>query len=333
MVSIQDKVNAADNVALGNVDTEVRFTPTVYYLPATSACYANAPYLQRYWHITPANNSQANVRLYFTTAELTYLTYRTTLGATRLLDVATEIKVLKYPSGIVGVGACQEMTHTVVSWNPSAASPFTSTAGVIGVEFPVSSFSAFVIVPTTITLLSTQVTSFDAQLNNRKTVDVSWATALEENMNHYVVERSKDGFSFEEIGRTPARNNVSNAYTFEDKNPQIGFNYYRVRGVDNSQAYSLTDTRAVELKGAAILDVFPNPTNNELNVRLFSNNQTDVQMQVIDALGRVLIEQNVTKNAGQEQFQLNTSRLSAGMYILRLTDTAGNLQQVRFVKE
>ncbi len=332
IASIQDKRNAADVDSLKNTLVEVFFDASVQRLPTSSACYPNSPYLQRYWRIEPENNVAANVRLYFTQTELNNLAGQT--FSYWGLNPATEIMVLKYSSGTVGVGPCVVVPHTVVGWNAATSRPFTTTSGVIGVEFSVTSFSAFVIVPTPVALLSLNLNSFDANLLTNKTVDVQWNTSNEENMSHFVVEKSIDGANFTAIGEAVALNgNTAHEYHFIDNQPFIGSNYYQLRMVAMDGSISYSAIKEITLNGASILDVYPNPAKEQLNIRLNSINAAEATICVIDNLGRIVLTQQNDLANGLNTISLNTDNLPSGVYFIRIQDNFGNTRQSRFVIE
>lgn len=79
------------------------------------------------------------------------------------------------------------------------------------------------------------------------------------------------------------------------------------------------------------LEVFPNPTSDQLNVRFGLAETTTIQADVFDLLGRRVITQRPGQLAsGTQQFTLPTADLAAGIYHLRLTDGTAQ-QQVKFV--
>ena len=73
------------------------------------------------------------------------------------------------------------------------------------------------------------------------------------------------------------------------------------------------------------LNVFPNPTNGEVNVSMPENMMVDVQ--IFDAQGKLVAEQaNVTNNG-----KLNISNVTPGVYMVRLT-AENAVQTFRVVK-
>lgn len=89
--------------------------------------------------------------------------------------------------------------------------------------------------------------------------------------------------------------------------------------VDNINIEDLTVVAAEEVAEEVFsFQVFPNPARDVLNVALdFKQNQSEVQLQLTDVLGRV-IEQRRLQNVQQEQIQWSVSDLEPGVYLLNL---------------
>jgi hypothetical protein len=305
----------------------------------TSACYPDVVYLRRWWRITPQNNVGAKVRLYFTEQELQELANNTwlwngSISSTRNLYPDSEIMVLKYSSGTVGVGPCQVVPHTLVTWNAATSAPFTSTTGNIGIEFEVSSFSAFVIVPIEDVILASQLLDFDAQLNSNKQVDLTWSIENGEDLAHIVVQRAVNNANFTTIGEVAAvAQNALTNYLSLDANPQNGTNYYRLQLVDNQGNTTYSEVRAVSLQNATNFDLFPNPATSEVQIRSFSQAGNSINITVIDALGRTVISEIITPTAGNYTHTLPIQSLAPAVYMLRLEEADGSVRTARFVKK
>lgn len=83
------------------------------------------------------------------------------------------------------------------------------------------------------TLLPVELTSFDA-ISVENEVHLSWVTLTERNNDHFVVEKSKDGKSFQFVQDVDGAGNsveIKN-YNVEDKAPYSGISYYRLRQID-----------------------------------------------------------------------------------------------------
>ncbi|HLV46399.1 MAG TPA: T9SS type A sorting domain-containing protein [Flavobacterium sp.] len=79
------------------------------------------------------------------------------------------------------------------------------------------------------------------------------------------------------------------------------------------------------------LKLFPNPTNDVLNVSLNMKTSESVNFTVINSIGQEVMNVNETLNEGNQQTSLNVSNLASGVYILNIHTEGGSTQR-KFVK-
>ncbi|MFK7756266.1 MAG: FG-GAP-like repeat-containing protein [Flavobacteriales bacterium] len=88
-----------------------------------------------------------------------------------------------------------------------------------------------------------------------------------------------------------------------------------------------------EIEGAFGLEMFPNPAVDVLTVNFNSNNVTKLNLDVLNALGQVVISQEVTANGSTDQrVELNVNNLEAGVYTVRINGDKSEISQ-SFVKK
>lgn len=123
--------------------------------------------------------------------------------------------------------------------------------------------------------------------------------------------------------------------TMANANTMVEFvntsNYGNNIYVDNIQL-----TNAVDVPQVAISDVIslaPNPARDMTEISLSLNEATTVQVQVYDAVGRVVNTLSQQLGAGVQQIQLNTADLATGLYNVRIS-AAGTMvvKQLSVVK-
>lgn len=147
---------------------------------------------------------------------------------------------------------------------------------------------------------------------------LEWQTATERNNSHFEIERSVDGTVFEKIGEVAGKGTsveVSN-YTFEDKAPLSGVNYYRLRQVDFDGAFEYSAVRSVVFGSTKKVTVFPAPAAAVMTVQLDEAFKNDAQWQITDMAGRVVAEGVFV--AEQNQLDIPVNALSEGVYVLRI---------------
>lgn len=126
---------------------------------------------------------------------------------------------------------------------------------------------------------------------------------MENDGGYQVLSLSKDGFTLA-IG----------AATFDGKN---GANTGRVRVFEHANTTDIKDVQ----EG---FKIYPNPTNGILNVEM-SQVQEGAEIQILDALGKVVLSKSLTNNT------LDVSFLNCGVYYLQIKIDNGVSTQ-RFMK-
>ena len=156
--------------------------------------------------------------------------------------------------------------------------------------------------------LPVELAGFQAQLTDKGQVDLSWQTLRETNNDHFVVERSKDGRTFSEVGVVagPRESRTEQAYTFRDQRPLPGQNFYRLRQVD--QDGTTTFSRVIPIEVNKGLTLYPNPTKDQLSLAGFTGGRVDIY----DSRGRRLLGKNLPKDGA-----LDVTELAPGRYLLR----------------
>ena len=96
---------------------------------------------------------------------------------------------------------------------------------------------------------------------------------------------------------------------------------------DNMGKYTSTQTATTGLVPAVNAKVYPNPTQNVLNVGTVGFDMENLHIQMMDYTGRVI----QSLEANSPTLQIQTSDLQAGTYILLITDGSQSLVQ-KFVK-
>ncbi|MEO7081141.1 MAG: T9SS type A sorting domain-containing protein, partial [Flavobacteriales bacterium] len=178
---------------------------------------------------------------------------------------------------------------------------------------------------------------FLAAQQRENVVDLTWATATEKNSSEFIVERSTNAFDFTPIGKVAASGDSQYRidYAFTDQNPLGGVNYYRLQLVDRDGSTETSNAVAVMFTGdGSRVLAWPNPTRDRLNVGADLRGQNMVQVQVVDALGRLILRSEVLVESGQDRVEVDTQRLAAGSYMVHLSGSTGMpIGTAHFVKE
>jgi hypothetical protein len=172
-------------------------------------------------------------------------------------------------------------------------------------------------------VLPINLISFDGKLNGTK-VDLTWSTSAEINTSHFDVERSTTGSAFKKIVSVNAQglSNTATNYGEVDFNPEIGFNYYRLRIVDKDSKfiYSNIINIKTDAKIETITSIKPNPFMDKVDVNISLYKNTLVQISLLDVGGKKVYQNEVRGVKGVNKITLNDlGQLPKGTYILKLT--------------
>lgn len=173
--------------------------------------------------------------------------------------------------------------------------------------------------------------SVSADERNQGSAYLEWSTAEEVNNEGFEVERSRNGRTWEQIGFEEASTRTTNQHNYEyiDLNPNEGINYYRLKQVDYDGAYEYSVVRSINLKGdESTFEVFPNPSyDGFLNLEIEKETAENLDLIIMDLSGRKVYSQKAIADRGINQISLNTSDLSPGTYVIKLSSKNRQLQQ------
>ncbi len=135
---------------------------------------------------------------------------------------------------------------------------------------------------------------------------LSWQTASEQNSDHFTVEHSTDGKKFTQLGQVKSMGtgNAMQNYSWTDKNPATGINYYRLKQVDNDGQFTYSKIISVIYEPNAI-SFYPNPAKKSI-----SFNRKVKEVTIYDMQGKEVINlKNVTSG-------IDISTLKTGVYVV-----------------
>jgi hypothetical protein len=253
----------------------------------------SGPTLNLYGNSTVALANQNSV--YYNWADYNYAS--TSTAATK-----------SYSSSGVTINCGTGYTHSCS--NPSVYGPATlSAAGVVaGTTLPIV------------------LTGFSAVLNNNHTVTLDWNTQDEVNFSHFVIERSADGETWDEIGTVASTGNgeIETAYTYVDEQPLSGTNFYRLTEVNLDNSYVYSQVVVVRMTTTlAQISLFPNPATNYVNVSLGGNTPSMVTVLLTSAAGQRLAEKQATGGGGTI-VTIPVENVASGLYIITVISADGS---------
>ncbi len=285
-----------------------------YYTTTTDRTDAQGVhYLGRNFGITvgvqPAVGTPALVRLYYTDAEMTNLQNFDPSASN------ANVNVTHVPGGSC-LTAFNPQGFTPALIAPGASDRLDFGAGAY-LQFPTPSFSSFFI-HTGSTPLPIELKNLAAK-ENGKFNTVFWETAIEDNLDYFIVEKSENGLSWSNAGRVYP--NTSKRYAFDDKTP-FATTYYRLKNVDKDTREATSKSVVVERQIGKfnITSIAPNPTQGDLSVKFETTDNNAVVIHVLDIFGKIVLTQKVDAEKGINTVLVDTSNLPNGAYFISLNN-------------
>jgi hypothetical protein len=159
--------------------------------------------------------------------------------------------------------------------------------------------------------------------------EIKWSTASEHNNDYYLIEKSTNGYEYTNIGKVAGAGNsnlISN-YRFEDNGSNGKLVYYRLSQVDFDGKKNELGVVTVSCKGNADTWIAYMNANNHMVLSTNYYNEDKLSIQLYDMQGRMKWNSDHSIQAGFAEHIFDISSLSAGVYIVRVTDSNGLTSQ------
>lgn len=151
---------------------------------------------------------------------------------------------------------------------------------------------------------------------------LSWVTQTNRDIDHYDIERSMDGVTFEKIEMNVAdvtTKGTPEMYNDKDASPELGFNFYRLEvfPTDGEPFYS----NVVSMKfndAAQRMTVYPNPADEYVMLHVEGAEGKTATLQLFNVLGQQMQSLSFDELTG-EDIRIDLDRLVDGNYYLHLS--------------
>ena len=156
---------------------------------------------------------------------------------------------------------------------------------------------------------------------------LEWKTLTETNNSHFIIERSQDGKTFEEIGQVEGSGNSSS------------LNYYRIRQVDSNGESRVSEIKIIHSPcndaegGAGFVSVYPNPVSpgNEINITVNAPEEGTFVLEVMDAKMQIVKKYNFNLSKGSNLLPLHLVDFDIGLHFLRFVSPEWQSDSARFI--
>ena len=245
--------------------------------------------LDRYWNVSYSGSGVANMTMRFLTSEMPIPPY----------DVISELRAHRYNtlSNLWEAYIYGQIAGTGFITVPTIPSPGIWSASSIQSPLPV------------------ELISFTAS-KKENDVLLKWITASEKDNDYFVVERTADLISIEEIGKVNGFGNSSTSqhYNLLDKNPLKGLSYYRLRQVDINGDTHYSDWISIRFTSHSSFSVYPNPAHDYIYFDLHNSDQQS-EVKITDISGSIVYESKNFNIHGAD-----ISHLANGTYFIQLVN-------------
>jgi hypothetical protein len=173
--------------------------------------------------------------------------------------------------------------------------------------------------------LPVELLSFTAEQSGEEIV-LDWSTASELNFNYFSLERSLNGKNFIEIARVDGHGTTKERhdYSFNDKNPQVGKNYYRLKSVDFDGYVEYFNVIMEDYSGKKVFSIYPNPSDGAtLTYNMNFSPDENSTIVVYDNLG---VKVGSTSELDQNNNLTFLNPLNSGVYYVKIV--SGNFSTI-----
>ncbi len=258
-----------------------------------------------YWEVSsPTGNEFANNAFHFRAGDMDSITDH-------------QLTAVCYASG-AGAG-----THLATTGGKVA--PIISRTGLNSANI---GSNKFYIAITDATPLSVGLLSFTGKSESESNL-LKWELATKHSLTEIELQRSSNGKIFERLALADINDNQT-AYSYRDRNPFDGNNFYRlkIREKDTRQTYSHT----VMLNSShSIQDIhcFPNPAMQTLYIS--ATNKPVERFAIYNLSGKAEMKGNLDVRNGVNSIDIH--RLTEGVYLLQLYSKTECVYTAKFIKE
>lgn len=168
--------------------------------------------------------------------------------------------------------------------------------------------------------LSTSIISFTGKIDPDNQVRLNWTTNEENGPIKYIIERSSDGRTFNQVGIVNGYNiqNELNQYAWSETYVSQ-FAFYRIRLSENGMEKVSRTIKLFVGEASIEFSNILNPFKNNLTAFVNTSEPQIIYFQLIDNFGNVVRRQQFALTDGINKIEINhTETLACGLYTLQI---------------
>jgi cytochrome c peroxidase len=165
-------------------------------------------------------------------------------------------------------------------------------------------------------LLPIELISFSVRLNSNNEAVLEWSTSSESNNHFFVLQKSKNGSLFEDIGRVETKGESSDIqqYFFIDKSPFQNLTYYRFKQVDRDGKTFYSKINSLYKLQSEDVRIYPNPAIVDQPIVIETTSTHPLNVEIFDLLGKKVMSTTSMSNQN-----VDLSKLDQGIYFYKIS--------------
>ena len=186
-------------------------------------------------------------------------------------------------------------------------------------------------------VLPVSLSSFEAALNNDKSVLLTWQTETEQNNKGFEVQMSSDGLDWANIGFVPGQGDATTTqyYRFMTNTLPNGNWLFRLAQLDTDGRINYSNIRSINiLDDVYSVKITPNPAPSDAALMVHWGNSQEENLQVEIFNGSFQLVKNmrdIAPSGSEQRIPLEITDLPTGKYLVRVSK-GSNVQSLPFIK-
>jgi len=170
--------------------------------------------------------------------------------------------------------------------------------------------------------LPIELLSFGVESNDLNEAVVEWTTASQSNNDYFTIQRSIDGYEWEEVTKITGCGNCNSQidYVYLDRDPYTGISYYRLMQTDYDGNFEIFPAQSVDIHNDKTigLHIIPNPAIDNIQLELVYPDPThrgyNHDVRIYNADGTEVYKKFYMGEL--ESFNIDIKKLKPGYYIV-----------------
>ena len=169
--------------------------------------------------------------------------------------------------------------------------------------------------------LSVEIVEFTAKVLEDGNVEVAWITAEEKNVDYYLIQRSFNGYQWEDIAEVKP-NDGSNYSIIDEKAPYNTNIYYKLREFEKEKKSSTTISKIIKVKKDQSIknglnNFYFNSGNKNLEVSLGKEAENPYTVYIYDVNGKEVLQKSIP--VGSKEFVFELNEVTTGIYFFSIS--------------